>query len=112
MRHSPSEIANAGRLGRGNDSITHSFVICPLMRPLPSRTMVQLFRGTIRVLVRVMWMFRALPTSAFSNTCVGKRQRCPRPPGLTATPHSVDCSCDHQGLLRVQALLVGENSSN
>lgn len=87
MRHSPSEMANAGRLGKGNDSITHSFVICPLMRPLPSRTMVQLFRGTIRVLVRVMWMFRALPISALSNTCVGKRQRCPSPPPPASLPH-------------------------
>lgn len=63
------------------------------MRPLPSRIMVQLFRATIRVLVRVMWMVRALPTSALSNTCVGRRQRYPRPHTHSVTPPVTTKDC-------------------
>lgn len=69
-------------LRQADSNKTHFFDICPSMRPLPSSTIVQFLRATVRVLVRVMWTLRALPTSALSGTCKGDRDI--RAPGLTS----------------------------
>lgn len=89
----PFPETSKGEVGR---SVTYSFAICPLMRPLPSSTIVQLLRATIKVLVRVTWTLSALPTSALSDTCVERSQQSHghlasllHPGSVTPTPRSL-----------------------